>query len=78
MIAPAQAYYLPNTLRNWPWKRIISPHYRAAQVESVAWLESFRPFSPEDQVKFNKCDFSLVSALTFPKATHCECHHNAL
>ncbi|KAH9477371.1 Delta(6)-protoilludene synthase [Psilocybe cubensis] len=63
-------YMLPDTLRNWPYERIISPYYRAAQAESVAWLESFKPFSPAAQVAFNKCDFSLVSALTFPKATH--------
>ncbi|KAJ6561560.1 terpenoid synthase [Mycena vulgaris] len=65
----APVYYLPDTLRNWPWERIISPHYLEAQAESVAWLESFHPFSPAAQRAFNKCDFSLVSALTFPKAT---------
>lgn len=82
-----QFYYLPDTLRNWPWQRIISPHYREAQAESVAWLESFHPFTPAAQRAFNKCDFSmhlsmrvsyltncagLVSALTFPKATLCK------
>lgn len=51
-------YILPDTLRNWPYERIISPHYRAAQAESVAWLESFKPFSPAAQKAFNKCDFS--------------------
>ncbi|KAF7979340.1 hypothetical protein HWV62_42763 [Athelia sp. TMB] len=65
-----QTYYLPYTLRNWPWERIISPHYLAAQAESVAWLESFHPFTKKAQIAFNKCDFSLVSALTFPKANH--------
>ena len=53
-----QVYCLPYTLRNWPWQRIISPHYRSCQAESVAWLESFKPFSPEAQIAFNKCDFS--------------------
>nr|BBH51498.1 putative sesquiterpene synthase [Clitopilus sp.] len=62
-------YTLPDTLRNWPWKREISPYYRQCQAESVAWLESFRPFSPKAQVAFNKCDFSLVSALCFPKGS---------
>ncbi|THH07217.1 hypothetical protein EW146_g9384, partial [Bondarzewia mesenterica] len=65
-----QTYTLPDTLRNWPWTRIISPYYRAAQAESVAWLESFKPFNPQAQIAFNKCDFSLVSALTFPKSNH--------
>lgn len=83
-----QVYYLPDTLRNWPWHRIQSPHYREAQAESVAWLESFHPFTPAAQKAFNKCDFSrcsylllsprsmnytgLVSALTFPRASLCK------
>ncbi|KAF8176079.1 terpenoid synthase [Pholiota molesta] len=64
------SYILPDTLRNWPYERIISPYYRAAQAESVEWLESFHPFTPQAQKAFNKCDFSLVSALTFPKSSH--------
>ncbi|KAF7982707.1 hypothetical protein HWV62_26552 [Athelia sp. TMB] len=51
-------YYLPKTLRNWPWKSIISPHYAAAQAESVAWLESFHPFNSKVQASFNKADFN--------------------
>lgn len=51
-------FYLPETLRIWPWKRAISPHYEAAKAESVAWIESFKPFSPEAQLAFNKCNFS--------------------
>lgn len=67
------AYYmLPDTLRIWPWKNIISPYYRQCQAESVEWLEGFKPFSPKAQVAFNKCDFSLVSALCFPKGSHCK------
>jgi hypothetical protein len=54
----APFYILPDTLRNWPYERIISPYYRAAQAESVAWIESFHPFSPAAQKAFNKCDFS--------------------
>ncbi|KAK7012921.1 isoprenoid synthase domain-containing protein [Favolaschia claudopus] len=67
-----QVYYLPQTLRNWPWGRLINPYYAQARMESVAWLESFCPFSSQAQHVFNKCDFSLVSALTFPKASHCK------
>ncbi|KAH9478062.1 Delta(6)-protoilludene synthase [Psilocybe cubensis] len=71
--APSQDtpfYILPDVLRDWPYKRMISPHYRAARAESGKWLESFRPFSPEAQIIFNKCDFGLLSALTIPKASH--------
>jgi len=54
----APFYILPDTLRNWSYERIISPYYRAAQAESVGWIESFHPFSPAAQKAFNKCDFS--------------------
>ncbi|KAJ6465141.1 terpenoid synthase [Mycena vulgaris] len=54
----APVYCLPDALRNWPWERIISPHYPEAEPESVAWLESFHPFSPAAQRAFNKCDFN--------------------
>ena len=54
----APFYILPDTLRNWPYERAISPYYRAAQAESVEWIESFHPFSPAAQKAFNKCDFS--------------------
>ncbi|KAK7021182.1 isoprenoid synthase domain-containing protein [Favolaschia claudopus] len=51
-------YHLPHTLRNWPWVRLMNSHYRQAQAQSVAWLESFHPFFPQVQHVFNKCDFS--------------------
>lgn len=56
-----QMYYLPYTLRNWPWESTIGPHYAAAQAESVAWLESFHPFTPKTQMAFNKAKFSTVT-----------------
>lgn len=55
-----QTYHLPYTLRNWPWESIIGPYYAAAQAESVAWLESFHPFTPKAQISFNKADFSAI------------------
>lgn len=58
MTIPLAEYFtLPLTLRNWPWHRRISPFYKVAQAQSVAWLESFRPFSPQKMAAFNKCDF---------------------
>ncbi|KAF7795903.1 hypothetical protein EIP86_007070 [Pleurotus ostreatoroseus] len=56
-------FYLPDTLRKWPWKRSISPHYLTAHAESVAWIESFKPFSPQAQVAFNKGNFDKMDAL---------------
>ncbi|KAK7048258.1 isoprenoid synthase domain-containing protein [Favolaschia claudopus] len=64
-----RVYYLPHTLHNWPYARLMNTYYRQAQAQSVAWLESFHPFFPQEQHVFNKCDLSLLSALTFPKAS---------
>ncbi|KAJ3559506.1 hypothetical protein NM688_g309 [Phlebia brevispora] len=61
-------YHLPDTLRHWPWKADVNPYYQAAKAESVAWIESFKPFSPEAQTSFNKCDFSLLAACTYVKS----------
>jgi len=49
---------IPDTLRNWPWPRIISPYYEECKRESEAWIESFHPFGPEAQKAFNKCNVS--------------------
>uniref|UniRef100_A0A8H7Y3N7 Terpene synthase n=1 Tax=Psilocybe cubensis TaxID=181762 RepID=A0A8H7Y3N7_PSICU len=73
----ASCYLIPDVLREWPYKRMINPYYRAAQEQSVKWLEGFRPFSPEAQIAFDKCDFSMLSktscligALTIPHASY--------
>ena len=50
---------LPETLSTWPWKRCINPHYEHCKMESSRWLESLHAFSPQEQKKFNKCDFSM-------------------
>ena len=56
----SQTYHLPYTLRNWPWERLINPHCAAANVESVAWLESLHPFAPKAQIAFNKGAFGVA------------------
>ncbi|KAJ7254123.1 terpenoid synthase, partial [Mycena rebaudengoi] len=76
-----EVYHLPDTLRTWPWHYMINEHYRQAQAASVAWLESFRPFTPDAQRAFNKINGSLFIALVFPKASFdnlrifCDCMH---
>ncbi|KAK0670689.1 isoprenoid synthase domain-containing protein [Cercophora samala] len=57
--------HLPDTLRNWPWKRTINPHYEDCKRESEAWIESFQAFSPKAQQAFNRCNFSLLSSLAW-------------
>lgn len=59
-----KSYRLPDLLRDWPWKRVISPHYRAVKAKSVPWIESFKPFSTKAQEAFNKCDFSMATPLS--------------
>ncbi|KAF8990109.1 terpenoid synthase [Cyathus striatus] len=59
--------YIPDNLRNWPWKRAINPHYEQCKSESAAWLESFHALSPRAQKAFNKCDFSLLASMAYPK-----------
>jgi hypothetical protein len=63
-------YFLPQTLRNWPWQRNISPHCRSCKTESATWFESFKP-TPKVQAAFNKGDYSLLAALCFPRSSHC-------
>ncbi|KAF8665201.1 hypothetical protein AX14_006620 [Amanita brunnescens Koide BX004] len=39
--------YLPDTLKDWPWKRTINPHYQEVHVECEAWISKFMPFLTE-------------------------------
>ena len=54
-------YYLPNTLRDWPWERIITPNYTPVQAEAMAWLESLYSFTPKELITFNKVALSCGS-----------------
>ncbi|KAJ7654615.1 isoprenoid synthase domain-containing protein [Mycena polygramma] len=48
---------LPETMKNWPWPRIINPHYEEVSAESSAWFHSFKAFSKKSQYAFDKGDF---------------------
>jgi hypothetical protein len=58
---------LPDTLRNWPWPRLINPHYEECKLESTAWCERFQAFSPKAQQAFNRCDFNKLAAMAFAR-----------
>ncbi|KAM6508217.1 Delta(6)-protoilludene synthase [Fusarium falciforme] len=58
---------ISDLLRHWPWPRAISPHYEECKHESDAWFGSFHAFSPEAQVAFNKCNFSLLGAMAYAR-----------
>ncbi|TCD63220.1 terpene cyclase [Steccherinum ochraceum] len=61
--------YLPDTLVNWPWPRAINPHHEEVKAASNAWFHSFNAFNPKSQYAFDKCDFGLLAALAYPRAS---------
>ena len=70
----AQKYlYLPDTMAAWPWPRKINPFYEEVTLESNAWFKSFKPFTPESQYAYDKCDFGRLASLAYPdvsRGTH--------
>jgi len=58
-------YKLPIPLANWPWQRRLNPHYLEVKAESDAWVQSFHPFEPKEQKKFDLCNLSLLACLTY-------------
>ncbi|KAJ7120736.1 terpenoid synthase [Mycena crocata] len=65
VLEPTQ-FYIPDTLRNWPWPRNLNPHYGVCKEESASWCDSFHAFSPKAQKAFNRCDFNLLASLAYP------------
>ncbi|KAJ7240251.1 isoprenoid synthase domain-containing protein [Mycena rebaudengoi] len=61
--------YLPETMKTWPWPRIINPHYEEVSAESSAWFHSFNAFSKRSQYAFDKGDFGRLAALAYAKAS---------
>lgn len=68
-----QSYLIPDTLRNWPWKRILNPHYHKAKTESEEWLAKFNAFNPKSQYIFDRCDGSESWARFFLREFTCHC-----
>jgi len=58
-------FELPTPLTVWPWERRLNPHYPEVKAESDAWVQSFKPFEPEEQKKFDLCNLSLLACLTY-------------
>ncbi|TDL15490.1 terpenoid synthase [Rickenella mellea] len=61
------AFFIPDTLRSWPWPRRLNPYYDICKAESSSWCESFKAFSPKAQNAFNRCNFNLLASLAFPR-----------
>ena len=72
--SPTQ-YKLPIPLANWPWQRRLNPHYPEVKAESDAWVQSFHPFEPKEQKKFNLCNLSMfelrVIRMYLAQPMHC-------
>jgi Delta6-protoilludene synthase len=66
MTAP-QLIIIPDILATWKWPRWhCNPHYEVCRAESQAWFESFKAFSPKAQDAWNRCNFGLLAALSYP------------
>ncbi|KAJ7831641.1 terpenoid synthase [Mycena leptocephala] len=63
---PETILVIPDTLRSWPWPRLINPYYEVCKKESSAWCEGFNAFDARAQKAFNLCDFNLLASLAFP------------
>ena len=61
--------YIPDTMSDWPWPRKINPFYEEVTAESNAWFKSFKPFTPESQYAYDKCDFGRLASLAYPDAS---------
>ncbi|KAI0089641.1 isoprenoid synthase domain-containing protein [Irpex rosettiformis] len=61
--------YLPETVRDWPWTRMINPYYEEVAHESSVWLKPFKPFKKQSQYAFDLCDFGRLAALVYPHAS---------
>ena len=57
MASTPRLLYLPETLTNWPWPRVIRPEYEEVAAESHEWVKSFQPFDEKSQYAFEKCNF---------------------
>ncbi|KZV89553.1 terpenoid synthase [Exidia glandulosa HHB12029] len=56
------AYYLPDTLADWPWPRHLNASHASAKAASDAWIKKFNAFSPKAQDSFDRCDFKQLRA----------------
>lgn len=72
--------YIPDTMSAWPWPRKINPLYEEVEAESIAWMESFKPYTRESQIAHNKGGVGRLAALVYggatrgtPRSSLCHC-----
>ncbi|KAI0306219.1 terpenoid synthase [Multifurca ochricompacta] len=50
-------FYLPDSLAQWPWPRILNKHYAEVKPESDCWLGGFEALDVKSQRSFDLCNF---------------------
>ncbi|PIL37706.1 terpene synthase [Ganoderma sinense ZZ0214-1] len=55
-------------MSDWPWPRKLNPLYEEVEAESIAWLESFKPYTQDSQRAHNQGDFGRLAALVWSDA----------
>ncbi|KAJ6569121.1 isoprenoid synthase domain-containing protein [Mycena capillaripes] len=58
-------YHLPNTLRNWPWQRMVHPDYHVAKRECETWATRFKVSSIPDMERGRVASGSSLLASHF-------------
>ena len=56
-------YRLPDIVAQWPWPRMLNPHYQEAKAESAQWLRDFKALDAKAQRSFDLCDFCKYYSL---------------
>ncbi|PIL37688.1 terpene synthase [Ganoderma sinense ZZ0214-1] len=64
----SKVIYVPDTMSHWPWPRKLNPFYEEVEAESIAWLASFHPLTPESQNAHNRAHIGRLAALVYTDA----------
>ncbi|KAG6907098.1 hypothetical protein DXG01_010511 [Tephrocybe rancida] len=65
--------YLPDYMANWPWPRAINPHYEEVSAASNAWFRSFKAFTPQSQLAFDKWEICRYTHDEWPEHLRTGC-----
>ncbi|KAJ8581301.1 terpenoid synthase [Rhizopogon salebrosus TDB-379] len=49
-----KSFYLPDAMNDWPWPRMLNPHFEAVKVEVDAWFRDFKTLGHEVHEAFDK------------------------
>lgn len=52
-----KTFRLPDTMADWPWRRLIHPDYEEVKAASEAWFRGCKTFTPKSQDAFEKGNF---------------------